>query len=825
MFSNDSFDIRNFARILTPVKEKNRYVCPVCGGNNLTINQKSGAYQCWNGCLCVDIKNTLVPNGQSQHYSFVGRQPKKISLIPVPIEGPINLALLPNIPQDIPVSKKPDFYPEGVPQNSREIRYSYSVSQWVSRFEWEDDNHPKKRNKTYRLGHINSTGQMRWSKGEQPWKPYKIDEALAFCAHKWLLAVEGEKVVEVVRENLQLVVITWQSSNWTETELVKGLELLKQGKAGGLIYVRDHDQTGIHKAQAIWEAAAKVQLPCILIEPTQIWAEMPDQGDLADWIDWALNQQQMKPQDLVSKIEIEIEIAQETRLLSPDIPTIEVIDEKNLKDLNWLQIAFDKLFGGQYWITVLGVMHCWNGRYYEAIDDVILTRKIAQHLDEFEVSTSKGAKTFITFPFAKPSCVRQVLLWAKQQTGVTVKQINPSGVNLKNGILQITWKPTSPGQTQSLVYSPSWCLVEHNPQYYYTYCSEAVYQPEADLSECDRLLAALEPPQQDIFLKLIGASLDLAKVRQYHGRNIRAILAQGTGSNGKDAFREVVKQLFGSKGITSCTLSDFQQYDAGRKFPLYPLGTNPKINWSSENTKYANIDSIQSLKQAITGDPLSIERKGKDETEIDPACILIFNINEPPKMTASLEAIKSRYAVLSFNKTFKTNPDPNQGELKADPRFKYSPLFIQQKILPAFLNKVLQGLHSLMLEGIDYSSTELAFAAIQRESDHLIAFCQEVGLDYLPNGLTPISEIWKRLQKWYKENGTLEIITLPDGEQKTIWHQQARSEDKTLKGANQVRSRFLELFPQAKVVPWQNKICISGIGFGNQNTSQEGRRK
>jgi len=807
---SDVFDIRDFLFNLTPAKGKNRYVCPVCGGNNLTINHKNGAYQCWNGCFCAEIRNVLSPKREPENYRVTPREQKKnpVKLNPVVFEGEINLGILASKPQDIPQAKTPSFLPEGVPKHSLEIRYHYSTSQWVSRFEWQSENHPKGHEKTYRQAHINSSGQIKWNKGEHPWTPYRLEEAMGVCADKWILAAEGEKVVEVVRENLLLAIITWQSSNWTEKELVNGLTSLKEAQAAGLVYLRDNDETGLYKGQAVWQAAEVVGLPCVLVEPTQLWSEMPHQGDIADWIDWGLKGGQT-PEDLVALLKRESEKALKTTILGKEIAKAEAnVAAKTLKDLNWLQIAFDKLFGEEYWITVLGVMHYWNGKYYESVDDVTLTRKIAQHLDRFEVTTSKQGKTFITYPFAKPTCVKQVLLWAKQQTGVTLKQVNPSGLNLQNGVLQITWNKSTPTGS-----SPSWCLVPHDPSYYYTYCSEAVYDPKADPTECRRLLAALDPPQQDLFLKLIGASLDLPKVRQYYGRNIRAILAQGTGSNGKDAFREVVKQLFGSKGITSCTLSDFQQYDSGRKFPLYSLGANPKVNWSSENTKYANIDNIQSLKQAITGDPISIERKGKDETVIDPACILIFNINEPPKMSASLEAIKSRYAVLSFNKTFKTNPDSEKGELKADPRFKYSPKFIQAKILPGFLNLVLHGLKRLMLEGIDYSSTDQAFAEIQRESDHLIAFCQEVGLDYLSGGLTPVLEIWQHLQEWYRENGTIEIISLADGSQKTIWHPQASSKDKTLKAPNQVRSRFLELFPQAKVVRWQNKTCLSGIGF------------
>ena len=56
-----SFDIRNFTDRLTPAKGANRYICPVCEGNNLTIDPQNGAYQCWNGCTNKEIRDTVAP--------------------------------------------------------------------------------------------------------------------------------------------------------------------------------------------------------------------------------------------------------------------------------------------------------------------------------------------------------------------------------------------------------------------------------------------------------------------------------------------------------------------------------------------------------------------------------------------------------------------------------------------------------------------------------------------------------------------------------------------------------------------------------------------
>lgn len=55
-----SFDIRNFIDQLTHVRDE-KYICPVCSNNNLSISNKTGAYQCWNGCESKDIREAISP--------------------------------------------------------------------------------------------------------------------------------------------------------------------------------------------------------------------------------------------------------------------------------------------------------------------------------------------------------------------------------------------------------------------------------------------------------------------------------------------------------------------------------------------------------------------------------------------------------------------------------------------------------------------------------------------------------------------------------------------------------------------------------------------
>jgi phage/plasmid-associated DNA primase len=480
--------------------------------------------------------------------------------------------------------------------------------------------------------------------------------------------------------------------------------------------------------------------------------------------------------------------------------------------LSFCQIALQHLYSDNDYICAANKLYRWDGSYYKLVSDGSEKRRIRDFCNSY-------CKTFIDketgkltkyYPYAKNTKIGEALDWAKQSFHIDIDQLNPSGLNCLNGILQIVWDGDK----------PSWELVDHSPNYYYTYPPLVEYDPKADPYHCDRLLDALDAPQREIFLKVIAASLDLPNVRKYKGRLIRALLLRGTGSNGKDALREAVSTIFGKQGVTSATLNDFQQYDDGRRFPLSSL-IYSRINWASENTNSSKLDRIQSLKAAITGNPLVAEAKGKDGQEFTPNTVFLFNINDVPNLQGSLEAILSRYGVLDFKKTYKTNADPTKGELEADPRFAYDPLFLRLMVCPALLNRLLDALKDLMINGIDYSCTQQALEDIQAENSHLFQFIQDTGLSYDPNSYLSASDIWTRLEQWYLDDGTLTYEETSNGKQKAIWADQVRFGDRNIKAVNQVLARFKQLFPKAKLatIPHPNgkklQQVLQGITFSS----------
>ena len=468
-----------------------------------------------------------------------------------------------------------------------------------------------------------------------------------------------------------------------------------------------------------------------------------------------------------------------------------------IEELPWLEQARQELFKG-HWISVNSVLHEYNGQFYEEQEIGLIKRKINQWCCNYIDNKGKKSK-------ATPESVDKVFKWVTQQRWVSPTQVNTEGLPLANGILKVSIDENDKVQIQ---------LDNYSPDKYFTYQSDVEYNPQADKNPALKLLECLDEPYKRLFIQSLATILNPQAIKRKWDR-IKALMLIGEGSNGKDTLREVISLILGKKGITGCSLNDFRQADTGRGFNLVRLASNPRINWSSENRKI-NIDSIQSLKQAITGDPLFVEGKGKDGIEIELNTLFIFNGNDDPQLKANQKAIQSRLALIPFDKVYSTNPI--KGELQANPRYKHDKQFLINDVCPAMLNLLITAFESVYQYGIDYESSNNYFEQLALENNHLKQFSKDIGLTFTgeQNDVIYCGEIYSKLTEWYHENGFLEFET-QGSKVKNIWLDDHNKNDPLVKRSNQIKSRLLEIFPKAKEIRKDNKRGIWGVRLLSQS--------
>jgi len=478
-------------------------------------------------------------------------------------------------------------------------------------------------------------------------------------------------------------------------------------------------------------------------------------------------------------------------------------DSEPLPEQNYVQKAVEALYSGGHWASIAGQLYEFTGTHYELRLEAAEKQRILAWLNTY----AEFVKGKYRCNRANSASMNEVYTYVLADKFVQPDAINPDGINCANGVVKIN----SDG---------SHLFLPHNPKHIYTYVG-CRYDPSIDVTDCDRFLECLEPSEREVFLRTAAAGLNLKLVRsKLTGRGVKGLLCQGEGSNGKDTARTVLAAVFG-RGMTGKSLSDFKSYDNGRKFSL--AGIEGGIcNWASENTAKVDLDNLQSLKQFITGDILDIERKGKDGYEYKPVAIFFANCNKLPSITGGTAAIDDRYGILRFNKTYKRDADPSQGELEADPRFKDDENFILERIAPAMLNKMLERLPLLLTEGIDYRATREAMREAQEESRHLWQFAREVGLEVQAGGRVWVTDLWQQLQDWYVETGILEIEDSDERKKpKLIWNELSNKYDAPVKSINQLSSRLGEIFPKVQVCKYlerdemerRGQRYLLGVGF------------
>ena len=687
--------------------QADRYICPVCGGNNLTIEPNTGKYQCWNGCECSDIREAISPwavrkrdlksrcapsaclpqseiaNNNNRPNSCRHKKPRLKSKKPTPPvsipKSEIVLATLPEKPTNISVVNNSPFIPDwlkkqGVRENATEVKFWYSKNQWVSRFEWKDKNTPKGHSKTYRQGHIKPDGTTKWSKGKDIWQPYKIDEAIANAKGKWLIAVEGEPCVETLR-SLLLAGITFQGSNWNNKAIKSGIEKLKDNKIAGLIYLRDNDSAGQEKAQKIAEICNQLKFPYLIIEPTDIWSDMPPKGDIVDWI--KAHGGSMNQEEFIGQLELAIHQAVERRKEQ----LAKIIDSDTDKDKianipDWSQSGLANWLAERYrpslaWNTELQEWYrygaqtegIWSKEPVEFIGKVIKA-ELESLADLYARLHGEEER-----PKYSINLINSIMALLKLDLAVRKWDESSGLLPLLNGVLDLKTRK----------------LIPHAPGHRLTWCLPYAYNP---ILTCDPIVDWLTTmcggdcpsgsgkANRNLVQLMRAYLLGVVTGRTDWQKYLELI---GAGGTGKSTFTRLAIALVGANNTHTTTLKKLE----GERFETASIA-DKRLVLINDSERYAG--SVSTLK-ALTGqDTLPYEVKFKQSTGgFTPTAMVIVAANETIQSsdyTSGLE--RRRVTVPMFNKI----PSENQRNLIEHRNGKIIGEFAEY--IPGLLNWVLE---------------------------------------------------------------------------------------------------------------------------------------
>lgn len=468
-------------------------------------------------------------------------------------------------------------------------------------------------------------------------------------------------------------------------------------------------------------------------------------------------------------------------------------DEEELPNVEITQVVFNELFKGKKVIRYADTFYEWQDNYYKEIPDVVYRHKIAKFLNSYYVLNENGEKRY---PYAFANWTTRCINYIIDQCIVDpeIVQERMKGINCKNCVVRFD-EDNKEFRTE-----------KHDALLHYFFSPPTfTYNPEANPEHLERLLKCLPTDGREIFLRTASCAIDLGYIRKHRGRLPKALFLYGTGNNGKDTLRELLTSIIGDTELSQVTVQAFQQHDQGRPFGLMPLATS-KINWCPE-TNNIMLDNLQSLKAAITGEPISTEKKGKDGVKFKPEAVFFFNINQPITVRGTSEAIDSRYAVLNFPYTFKNNPNANNpNELKADIKFKDDSAWVLENVVPAFLNLLLMKYCETLNEGIDYTPVQNYFKEAQETTSHLIKFINSQNIVENRQGYIVVSEIWDKLQEFYVDEEYKD--------EKGEWLVDQKGYDSPVTSKPILLKRLQQLFVTLKPDKVNNQRVYKGIAWG-----------
>lgn len=341
----------------------------------------------------------------------------------------------------------------------------------------------------------------------------------------------------------------------------------------------------------------------------------------------------------------------------------------------------DDLIDVYHIITVNGQLYVYEDGFYQQ-DERIIERKMIE-----------------LYPGIKQTQRAEVLSYIRIKTHINAADIkvSPYIINLKNTRLDIR-------TGKCLEFAPDVIEFDRIP---------VVYDPSAYCSDLDKMLNRVflgDREVIDLFEEMVGYCL--IKTARYQ----KAFILVGSGSNGKSTILDLLEAFLGIRNYSSMPLEKVTD-----RFNMAELEN--RLANIGDDIDNVTIKDSGTLKKMISGESITVERKGERPFKLSPYATHIYSANSIPRSFDKSEGFYRRWLMVPFNAKF-TPDDPD-----------YDPL-IYDKIttdtaLSYLLNIAIRGASRLIKRGrfTEPQSVKAALEAYRTDNSTVLSWIDDKSLD------------------------------------------------------------------------------------------------
>lgn len=299
-------------------------------------------------------------------------------------------------------------------------------------------------------------------------------------------------------------------------------------------------------------------------------------------------------------------------------------------------------------IKLNGKLHIYRDGIYECGDEFIESAMI-EHIPNLSQSKRKEVLSYLNLLVNKESSVSDANLIA-----------------FKNGVLDIVHDTFS----------------EFSPEYIITNKIPYNYNASAESELLDRVMLKLACGDENV-LKLLYQSVGYTFYRRNELR--KSFFLLGEKRNGKSTFLDMVNTLLGEENVSNLDLceigSQFRTAELHGK--LANIGDDINDEWVSNTATF---------KKVVSGDVITVEKKGKDPFKLRSFAKFFFSANSLPRLGRGKDssAVMDRLVIIPFDAKFTKDDDDY------DPFIKYK--LREECVIEALIAKSIPALREVLAD-------------------------------------------------------------------------------------------------------------------------------